>query len=111
MAATGILPESGTFPAKSFIDDLFLQLPTDARYHQVTSLKVVPATALDDNSSQITFQLPCLDNPNVYFVQNILLECTFVITKADGKSLPETTAKVCTVNNALASLFSNLCRN
>lgn len=107
MAATGIIAEAGTIPSRSLVEDLFLKLPTDARFHQVTTQKIVPATGLDENSSQITFQFPALDYPNVYFLQNTLIECVVVITKNDG-TLPAKAAKVCTVNNALGSLFANV---
>lgn len=108
MALSGLLAEAGTIPSRSLVEDLFLELPTDARFHQVTNQKVVPATALDDNSTQITFQLPALDLPNVYFLQDTLIECVVVITKADGRTLPAKADKVCFVNNAIGSLFSNV---
>ena len=56
------------------------------------------------------FQLPSLDTPNVYLIQNTTIECNILITKADG-TLPAKTAKVCTVNNTLASMFSNVTMN
>lgn len=108
MASTGVLAESGTIPSKSLVEDLFLKLPSDARFYQVTNQKIVPSTGLDDNSTQVCFQLPPLDIPNVYFLQDTLIECNILITKSDGKTLPDKLNKVCFVNNALGSLFSNV---
>lgn len=51
--------------------------------------------------------MPSLDTPNVYLIHNTTLECSILITKADG-TVPAKTEKVCTVNNTLASLFSNV---
>ena len=107
MAQTGVLSEASTLPGKSLLEDLFLELPRDSRFNQVVLQKIPPSTGLDANSSQINFQLPSLDTPNVYLIQNTTLEVNILITKADG-TVPPKTAKVCAVNNTLSSLFSSV---
>jgi hypothetical protein len=105
--ASGTLAEANTIPSTSFIENLFLNLPTDARYKQVITHKFVPRTGLDENSTQIEFVLPALDAPNCYFISNIMIEATVLITKADN-SLPAATDKVAPIPNMLSSLFETV---
>lgn len=105
--ASGVLAESSTTPSTSFIENLFVNLPTDARYKQVITHKFVPRTGLDENSTQIEFVLPALDAPNCYFISNVMIEVTVVITKADN-SLPAASSLVVPVPNMLSSLFETV---
>lgn len=105
--ASGTLAEANTIPSTSFIENLFLNLPTDARFKQVITHKFVPRTGLDENSTQIEFVLPALDAPNCYFVSNIMIEVTVLITKADN-TLPAAADKVAPVPNMLSSLFETV---
>lgn len=109
MAATGISTESATFPSSSFVENLFTDFPTDARFSQVVTQKVVPVSALDSGSKKIEFVLPRLQSPNVYFISKVMLECTVVITKKDG-TLPTlgNSVLVAPVNNMLSSLFESV---
>lgn len=105
--ASGTLSEANTVPSGSFIENLFVNLPTDARFKQVVTHKFVPRTGLDENSTQIEFVLPSLDCPNCYFISNVIVEATVLITKADG-TVPLATAKVAPINNMLSSLFETV---
>lgn len=105
--ASGVLAESSTTPSTSFIENLFVNLPTDARFKQVVTHKFVPRTGLDENSTQIEFVLPALDAPNCYFISNVMIEATVVITKADN-TLPATSSMVVPVPNMLSSLFETV---
>lgn len=105
--ASGVLAESSTTPSTSFIENLFANLPCDARYKQVVNHKFVPRTGLDENSTQIEFVLPALDAPNCYFISNVMIEVTVVITKADN-TLPAASSSVVPVPNMLSSLFETV---
>jgi len=105
--ASGTLAEANTIPSASFIENLFLNLPSDARFKQVVTHKFVPRTGLDENSTQIEFTLPALDAPNCYFLSNIMIEATVLITKADNK-LPAATDQVAPIPNMLSSLFETV---
>lgn len=105
--ATATLSEANTVPSSSFIENLFINLPSDSRYKQVVTHKFVPRTGLDVNSTQIEFLLPALDSPNCYFISNVMIEVTVLITKADN-SLPPATAQVAPVCNMLSSLFETV---
>jgi hypothetical protein len=105
--ASGTLAEANTIPSGSFIENLFLNLPTDSRFKQVITHKFVPRTGLDENSTQIEFVLPALDAPNCYFISNIMIEVTVLITKADN-NLPAATDKVAPIPNMLSSLFETV---
>lgn len=107
MAVSGVLKESSTFASTSFIDNLFSDLPGDSRFTQVVTQKIVPISALDSCSEKIEFLLPALQNPNVYFLNKTLIECTVVIQKKDG-SLPDKTKNVGPVNMCLTSLFDSV---
>jgi len=103
-ASTGVLAEASTVPSGSYAENLFRHLPSDARFKQVVFQKYFPRTALGPDVGQIEFELPRLDSPNAYVIQNILIQCTVQIQKSDGQ-LPERTAKVAPINNMLSSLF------
>jgi hypothetical protein len=105
--ASGTLAEANTTPSGSFIENLFLNLPTDARFKQVITHKFVPRTGLDENSTQIEFVLPALDAPNCYFISNVMIEATVLITKEDN-TLPAATDKVAPIPNMLSSLFETV---
>ena len=108
MAVSGVLKESSTFASTSFVDNLFSELPADSRFTQVVLQKVVPISALDSCSEKIEFLLPALQNPNVYLLSKTMIECTVVITKNDGKTVPEKTKMVGPVNMCLSSLFESV---
>jgi hypothetical protein len=105
--ASGTLAEANTIPSASFIENLFLNLPSDARFKQVITHKFVPRTGLDENSTQIEFVLPALDAPNCYFISNVMIEATVVIMKEDN-TLPAAADKVAPIPNMLSSLFETV---
>ena len=105
--ASGTLAEASTVPSGSFAENLFLSLPTDARFKQVVTHRFVPRTGLDLDSTQIEFVLNSLDAPNCYFIHQIMIEAQVLITKADG-NVPSAAAMVCPNANMLASLFETV---
>ena len=107
MAVSGVLKESSTFASTSFIDNLFSDLPADSRFTQVVTQKIVPISALDSCSDKIEFLLPALQNPNVYFLNKTLIECSVVMQKKDG-TMPDKTKILAPVNMCLTSLFESV---
>jgi len=105
--ASGTLSEATTVPSGSFSENLFLNLPTDARFKQVVTHKFVPRTGLDLDSTQIEFVLNSLDSPNCYFIHQTMIEVQVLITKANG-TVPAATAQVCPNANMLSSLFETV---
>jgi len=103
-AATGVLAEASTVPSGSYAENLFRNLPSDARFKQVVYQKHLPRTALGDGVTQIEFELPKLDSPNAYVIQNILIQCTVEI-HTSSNALPAKTVKIAPINNMLSSLF------
>lgn len=99
--------ESGTFPAQRMIDSFFADLPTDMRFTKTAYQQIVPHTAIDKNSKTIEFILDRLDAPFCYLVSDMLMMATVLITKEDGKTLPDFLNKVATCNNVLGSLFAS----
>ncbi len=102
--STGVLAEASTVPSGSFVENLFRSLPSDARFKQITYQKITPRTAIGPEVTQIAFDLPRLDSPNCYYIQNILIQCTVQIETKAGK-LPAKTIKIAPINNMLSSLF------
>ena len=105
--ASGTVQEASTVPSGSFSENLFLNLPTDARFKQVITHRFVPRTGLDKDSTQIEFVLNSLDSPNCYFIHQTMIEAQVAITKADG-TLPAKAKKVMPNANMLASLFETV---
>lgn len=60
------------------------------------------------DSDQLEFELEKRDPPQVYLFGDMLLKVTVGIVKADGRTLPDATARVALVNNSMNSLFSTL---
>ncbi len=107
MAQSGVLAESGTVPSTSYIENLFRDAPTDLRFSQVSIQRFVPTTGLIEHTGQVDFILPALKAPNVYMIQNLMMQATVKIVDENGK-LPLKTDKVVPVNNMLPSLFESL---
>jgi hypothetical protein len=107
MAQSGVLAESSTVPSTSFIENLFRDPPTDSRFSQVTIQRFVPTTGLIEHTGQVDFVLPALKSPNVYLIQNLMMQVTVKIVDENGK-LPTKDDKVIPVNNMLPSLFESL---
>lgn len=100
--------ESGTYPAEHLVEDYFNVFPTDARYTSTEYRQFVAHTAMDKNSEKIEFVLETLNAPFCYQLSDALISATIHITKNDGVSMPEATAKVGPVNNVLGSLFERV---
>jgi len=107
MAQSGVLAESSTVPSTSFIENLFWDPPTDSGFSQVSIQRFVPTTGLIEHTGQVDFILPALKAPNVYLIQNLMMQATVKIVDGDGK-LPLKTDNVDPVNNMLPSLFESL---
>ena len=72
----------------------------DQRFLSTQFQKIVPISAMDQDSVNINFQLEALSPPNVYLLHKTLIQCNVIITKQNG-SLPDTTAMVGPANNVL----------
>jgi len=107
MAQSGVLAESSAVPSTSFIENLFRDPPTDSGFSQVSIQRFVPTTGLIEHTGQVDFILPALKAPNVYLIQNLMMQATVKIVDGDGK-LPLKTDNVDPVNNMLPSLFESL---
>ena len=99
--------EQGTFPAENMVSSFFSDKPTDLRFTKVAYQQIVPHTAVDANSKNIEFIMERLDSPFCYLVSDMLMQATVVITKEDGKTLPDTAANIGPCNNLLSSLFAS----
>lgn len=100
--------ETGTYPAEHLVDDYFNVFPTDARFTSTEYRQFVSHTAVDKNSETIEFVLERLNAPYCYLLCDALMSATVHITKADGVSMPDVTAKVGPINNVLSSLFDRM---
>ncbi len=58
------------------------------------------------NAKKIEFELPRYTGPNVYIPKDMYLKVDVVLSKGDGVSPPDATARISPVNNILHSLFS-----
>jgi len=102
------IQEAGTYPGTNYINSFFTDLPTDLRFTKTLYQQIVPHTAVNSNSKNLTFILDRLDAPYVYVVSDILMQCTVIITKEDGVSLPAKENYVAPINNSMSSLFGTL---
>ncbi|EPS61675.1 hypothetical protein M569_13121 [Genlisea aurea] len=82
--ATGTITEPGV-PALSVIDNCFVDLPYDMRYHNVTMQQFGCKTGLDEHTKQYEFLLQRLNPPNCYIFRDALIQFDVVLCKADGK--------------------------
>jgi len=100
--------EFGTQPGQDYIKSLFSDVPADTRFSSCRYIQIPPVTAIDVNTTQVVFMLPARESPSCYLLGDMLMKATVVIRKSDGTSLPDQDRLVGPVNNACASLFSNL---
>lgn len=98
------LQPAASFQAQEYSQSFFREVPTDSRFIQCSYKKIAPSTSVE--ADIIVFDLQKFDAGNIYQIQNACLEVVCKITKADGKSLPDTGKTVFPVNNTLHSLFS-----
>ncbi len=100
--------EPNSAVAENFADSLFHSRVRDSRFDSVEFMTYYPKNSLS-NAKKIEFLLPRYTGPNVYIPKDMYLKVEVVLTKADGVSPPDSTAKISPVNNVLHSLFSE-CR-
>ncbi len=94
--------------AENWADSLFETRVRDSRFDAVEFMTIYPKNSLS-NAKKIEFELPRYTGPNVYVARDMYLKVDVVLSKADGVTPPDATAKVSVVNNILHSLFSE-CR-
>jgi len=102
------LQDAGTFPAQSYVKSYFSNLPTDLKFTSTQVMQVNAGKHIKDLDSSMDFVFEKLEEPYAYNISDMLLQATIIITKADGKTLPEPTAMVAPVNNVIGSLFSTM---
>lgn len=99
------LVEPLSFPAQNYAQSFFHGYPTDSRFLSCNYQKFMPSTNLD--SETVTFNCSRFESPNVYQIQDAVLETRLQITKANG-NLPDTGNNVAFVNNIGHSMWENV---
>lgn len=100
------LAETLTYPSQSYAKSFFATLPTDARFTQTSYHKFMPTTSID--GPQLEFNLEKFEGPNVYLIQDSLLEVRIKIFDISTKAVPVKTIDVAPRNNILHTLFDKV---
>ncbi len=100
--------EPNSLVSENWADSLFETRVRDSRFDSVEFMTYYSKNSLS-NAKKIEFCLPRYTGPVVYIPRDMYLKVDVVLTKADGVTPPDASAKVSPVNNILHSLFSE-CR-
>lgn len=103
--ATSVLVENSVAPSAEYLQGFFSEQPTDLRFSKVEYEQIIPHSALDMNSHDVTFVLDTKEPPFCYLIGDMLMKATIIMTKKDGKTLPDKKKVVGPVNNVLSSIF------
>lgn len=76
------LTEPLSFPSQSYAQSFFHSVPTDTRFLNCSFQKFLPSTSLDAETQQFNFSR--FEAPNVYMIQDAVLEVRIAILKKDG---------------------------
>ena len=85
----------------------FQSFPTDQRFNCVTLRKFPPTNGVTKDSTNIEFEFPRLDAPNVYLIHQTVLRVQCIIEKKNG-SLPDTNSRVSVINLTLHSMWDKV---
>jgi hypothetical protein len=101
-----ILVEPYTFAVEKYSDSFFSKHATDRRFQLVEFHKFYPTNAIDGSPS-INFFLPPWQGANLYMINDLLMEVTCKIVKADGSPIVAD-RNVAPANNVMHSIFSSV---
>lgn len=76
-----------SYPAQTFAQSFFDEIPVDSRYISNSYMKFPPSSTID--SKKIDFVLARFEANNLYLINEACIEVSCVILKEDGK-LPDT---------------------
>lgn len=103
--ASALLRDAATYSGHTFLDDLFLELPTDTRYTEVKYRLIGPANA-PETSDRLVFEIPSVQD-KFYKLGELeaRVKCVISVTSQQGLKKDDLFA---VTNNFLHSLISSI---